>query len=54
MFFLLLPSKERTKEKSPQMQTFGFFCHTAFASGAKKPQVHTICGQPAYILFLVN
>jgi hypothetical protein len=28
MFFLLQPSKERTKEKSPWMQTFAFFCRT--------------------------
>jgi hypothetical protein len=43
MFFLLQPSKERTKEKSPQMPTFGFFCHTALrlwgqkASGSHHP-----------------
>jgi hypothetical protein len=36
MFFLLQPSKERTKEKSPQMPTFGFFWRTVLRLWGQK------------------
>jgi hypothetical protein len=39
MFFLLLPSKERTKEKSPRMKNFSFFSHTALRHRGQKASV---------------
>jgi hypothetical protein len=64
MFFLLQPPKERTKEKSPQMQTFAFFCRTTSRFQGQKGSgshhlwtaythlIHVYLGAPEIILNL--